>query len=177
AGGSARAGADRDQLDERARAARARNEQRAGRPDRLRRRRPALRARRRELLTRRRLPPAYDQGAAMIDQIRAELLKIRSTRTTLGLVAGMVGLIVLFSLLSGLPTKAPHLPAAEDQRGLLNVGSIAGIFSALAGGMLITSEYRHGTIKPTFLFDPRRSHVLAAKAAASLLTGVAFGLV
>src|SRR5262249_54303892 len=79
--------------------------------------------------------------------------------------------------LSGLLTKAPHLTAAEDQRGLLNVGSIAGIFSALAGGMLITSEYRHGTIKPTFLFDPRRSHVLAAKAAASLLTGVAFGLV
>jgi len=113
----------------------------------------------------------------MIGQIRAELLKIRSTRTTLGLVAGMVALIVLFSLLSGLLTKAPHLTTAEDQRGLLDTGSIAGIFSALAGVMLITSEYRHGTIRPTFLFEPRRSHLLAAKAAAGLLTGIAFGLI
>lgn len=113
----------------------------------------------------------------MIDQIRAELLKIRSTRTTLGLVAAMVALIVLFALLSGLLTKAPHLTSAEDQRGLLDTGSIAGLFSALAGVMLITSEYRHGTIRPTFLFDPRRSRVLAAKAAAGLLAGLALGLV
>jgi ABC-2 type transport system permease protein len=111
------------------------------------------------------------------DQIRAELLKIRSTRTTLGLVAGMVALIVLFSLLSGLLTKAPHLASPDDQRGILNTGSIAGLFSALAGVMLITGEYRHGTIRPTFLFDPRRSRVLAAKAVAGLLAGVALGLV
>ena len=113
----------------------------------------------------------------MIDQIRAELLKIRSTRTTLGLVAAMVALIVLFALLTGLVTEAPHLAAAEDQRGLLNAGSIAGIFSALAGVMLITSEYRHGTIRPTLLFNPRRSHLLAAKAIASLLAGTVLGIV
>ena len=112
-----------------------------------------------------------------MDQVRAELPRIRSTRTTLGLVAGMLALIVLFSLLAGLLTKAPHLTTAEDQRGLLDVGSSAGLFSALAGVMLITSEYRHGTIRPTFLFDPRRSHVVAAKAIAGLLTGVTFGLV
>lgn len=113
----------------------------------------------------------------MIDQLQAELLKIRSTRTTLGLVAGMIALILLFSLLSGLLTKAPNLVSAEDQRGLLSVGSLAGVFSALAGVMLITSEYRHGTISPTFLFDPRRSRVLAAKAIAALLAGIAFGIV
>jgi len=113
----------------------------------------------------------------VIAQVQAELLKIRSTRTTLGLVAGMVALIVLFALLTGLLTKAPHLTTPEDQRGLLNIGSIAGLFSALAGVMLITSEYRHGTIRPTFLFDPRRSQVLAAKAIAGLLAGAAFGVV
>jgi ABC-2 type transport system permease protein len=113
----------------------------------------------------------------VIAQVHAELLKIRSTRTTLGLVAGMIALIVLFALLAGLLTKAPHLTTAEDQRGLLDIGSIAGLFSALAGVMLITGEYRHGTIRSTFLFDPRRSHVLAAKAIAGLLAGVAFGIV
>jgi ABC-2 type transport system permease protein len=112
----------------------------------------------------------------MSAQFKAELLKIRSTRTTLGLVVGLVGLVLLFSLLSGLLTKAPHLTTAEDQRGLLSVGSLAGVFSALAGIMLVTSEYRYGTIRPTFLVTPRRSRVLAAKLAAGLLAGLGFGI-
>lgn len=113
----------------------------------------------------------------MIAQARSELLKIRTTRTTIGVVVGMVALILLFSLLSGLLTKAPSLTSTEDQRGLLSVGSLAGVFSALAGIMLVTSEYRHGTIRPTFLFTPRRSRVIDAKLAAGLLAGIVFGIV
>ena len=50
----------------------------------------------------------------MIAQIRAELLKIRTTRTTIGLILGMVALILLFTLLTGLLTQSaePH-----EQRG------------------------------------------------------------
>ena len=113
----------------------------------------------------------------MIAQTQAELLKIRSTRTTIGIVLGMIALILLFSLLSGLLTKPQHLTSTEDQRGLLSVGSTAGVFSALAGIMLVTSEYRFGTIRPTFLFTPRRSRVVAAKLAAGLLAGLAFAVV
>jgi ABC-2 type transport system permease protein len=112
----------------------------------------------------------------VIAQVRAELLKIRTTRTTLGIVLGMVALVLLFSLLSGLLSKAPSLTSTEDQRGLLSVGSLAGVFSALAGIMLVTSEYRHGTIRPTFLFTPRRSRVIDAKLAAGLLAGIVFGI-
>ena len=92
----------------------------------------------------------------MIPQIKAELLKIRSTRTTIGIVLGMIAIVLLFSILSGLLTHASDLSSPEDQRGQLGVGSLAGVFAALAGIMLITSEYRHGTIRPTFLFTPRR---------------------
>jgi ABC-2 type transport system permease protein len=109
-------------------------------------------------------------------QTRAELLKIRSTRTTLGLVLGMVALILLVGLLAGLLTKAPQLLTKDDQRNVLGVGSIAGTFSALAGILLVTSEYRFGTIRPTFLFTPVRSHVISAKLAASMLAGLAFGI-
>jgi ABC-type transport system involved in multi-copper enzyme maturation permease subunit len=109
-------------------------------------------------------------------QFTAELLKIRSTRTTVGLVLGMVGLILLFSLLSGLLTKAPNLVTTEDQRSLLSVGTFAGVFAALAGIMLVTSEYRYGTIRPTFLVTPRRTRVLAGKLAAGLLAGLVFGI-
>ena len=113
----------------------------------------------------------------MIAQIRAELLKIRSTRTTTGLILGMVALIVLFTLLTGLLTHASGLASREEQRELLSVSSLAGVFSALAGVLLVTSEYRFGTIRPTFLFNPARSHVLAAKVVAGALAGIVFGAV
>ncbi len=113
----------------------------------------------------------------MITQIKAELLKVRSTRTTLGLMLGMIALILLFTLLTGLLTKAGALSSKEDQRQLLGLSSLAGVFSALAGVLLVTSEYRFGTIRPTFLFTPRRRRVLGAKLAAGLLAGIAFGVV
>jgi ABC-type transport system involved in multi-copper enzyme maturation permease subunit len=89
----------------------------------------------------------------------------------------MIGIILLFSLLTGLLTKAPNLVAAGDQRNLLGVGDFAGVFSALAGIMAVTSEYRYGTIRPTFLFTPKRTRVLEAKVAAGLLAGAVFGIV
>jgi ABC-2 type transport system permease protein len=113
----------------------------------------------------------------VIAQTKAELLKLRSTRTTVGLVLGMLALIVLFGLLAGLLTHAGSLTTPEDQRGVLGVGSLSGVFSALAGVLLVTGEYRFGTIRPTFLFTPRRSQVIGAKLVASVLAGVAFGVV
>jgi ABC-2 type transport system permease protein len=112
----------------------------------------------------------------MIAQVRAELLKLRTTRTTIGLVLGMILLIVLFTLLSGLFTHTSGLASREDQRQLLGVTSFAGVFSALAGVLLVTSEYRYGTIRPTFLFNPARSHVLTAKVVVAALAGLAFGI-
>ncbi len=112
----------------------------------------------------------------MIAQTRAELLKIRSTRTTVGLILGMIALVLLFTLLTGLLTHPGGLASKEDQRQLLSVGSLAGVFSALAGVLLVTSEYRFGTIRPTILFNPERSHVLAAKVLAGALAGIAFGV-
>ena len=112
----------------------------------------------------------------MIAQIRAELLKIRSTRTTLGLILAMIALILLFTLLTGLLTHPGGLASKEDQRQLLSLSSFTAVFSALAGMLLVTSEYRYGTIRPTFLFNPVRSRVMAAKAVAGALAGLAFGI-
>jgi ABC-2 type transport system permease protein len=112
----------------------------------------------------------------MIAQIRAELLKIRSTRTTLWLIFAMIALILAFTLLTGLLSHPSGLASKQDQRQLLSVDSLAGVFSALAGVLLVTSEYRFGTIRPTILFNPARSHVLAAKVVAGALAGIAFGV-
>jgi ABC-2 type transport system permease protein len=113
----------------------------------------------------------------MIAQTKAELLKIRSTRTMLGLVAGMIALVLLFVLLTGLLSSADLLAGKDTQGNLLGFGGVAGLFAALAGLLVVTSEYRHGTIRPTFLFTPRWSRVLGGKLSASMLTGLAFGLV
>jgi ABC-2 type transport system permease protein len=112
----------------------------------------------------------------MIAQVKAELLKVRSTRTTAGLVAGMIALTILIVVLSGLLTPADELASKKDQLSLFAPGGIALIFSGLAGVLLVTSEYRYGTIHPTFVFTPRRSRVLWAKLAAGLLSGLVFGV-
>jgi ABC-2 type transport system permease protein len=113
----------------------------------------------------------------MIALTKSELLKLRSTRTAFGLLLGMIALVILVSALTGLLSHAGTLSSTENQRQLLGLGNLAGIFTALAGILLVTSEYRYGTIRPTFLFTPRRPRVLAAKLAASALAGLLFGTV
>jgi ABC-2 type transport system permease protein len=112
----------------------------------------------------------------MISQIRAELLKLRTTRTTIGLILAMIALILLFTLLTGLLTHPGGLASRQDQLQLLSLSSFTAVFSALAGVLLVTSEYRYGTIRPTILFNPVRSHLLTAKVVAGALAGLAFGI-
>jgi len=113
----------------------------------------------------------------VIPQTRAELLKIRSTRTTFGLALGLVVIVLLFVLLTALLSSVGDLSQKENQRSLFAIGSFGGVFAALAGIMLVTGEFRFGTIRPTFLFTPRRSVVLEAKVIASFLAGLAFAAI
>jgi ABC-2 type transport system permease protein len=110
-------------------------------------------------------------------QIRAELLKIRSTRTTVGLVVGMVALVLLFVLLTSLLSHEVDLDSADDQRNLFGISSFASLFAALGGILVVTNEFRFGTIRPTFLVTPRRWQVLTAKLAASFLAGLVFAAI
>ena len=113
----------------------------------------------------------------MIAQTRAELLKLRTTRTMIGLMLGVFGGAVLYLLLTGLLIKPEGLAGKQEQRAFFTVEGFVELFSALSGVLLVTSEYRFGTIRPTFLFAPRRSKVIAAKLVASLIAGLTLGLV
>jgi ABC-type transport system involved in multi-copper enzyme maturation permease subunit len=108
--------------------------------------------------------------------LRSELVKVRSTRTSLGLLAAMVGLVLLLVLLYGLAVDSSELVKEEHQRVMLGLGLAGGFIAALIGVMSITTEFRHGTIRPTFVFTPRRGRVLAAKALVSVAVGAVFGL-
>ena len=113
----------------------------------------------------------------MIDQLLSELRKMRSTRTNVGLLAGMIGLILLTVLVNGFALSVAELRGHDNQHTLLSAGTSGALFAALIGVMAITSEFRHGTIRSTFVITPDRSRVIAAKVVASLLMGIAFGLV
>jgi hypothetical protein len=110
-------------------------------------------------------------------QLRAELFKMRSTRAPLGLFTSMVGLVVLAVVLHSL-LPASVLADRESQLTILGRGEFLGaLFAALLGAISITSEIRHGTIRPTFLVTPRRGRVISAKVVASALAGVGFGVI
>ena len=111
-------------------------------------------------------------------QIRAEMLKQRSTRTALGLFAAMLGLVLLAVLLHGLGLPAEDLGSTHVQLRVFGRGEFLGVlFAALVGAMSITAEIRHGTIRSTFLVTPLRGRVVAAKVSVSILIGTGFGLV
>ena len=113
----------------------------------------------------------------MTAQLEAELLKQRSTRTAFGLFASMLGLVLVAVLLHGFGLSAENLARASDQRMVLGRGEFLGaLFAALLGAMTMTSEIRHGTIRPTFLFAPWRDRVVLAKVWVSALVGAGFGL-
>jgi ABC-type transport system involved in multi-copper enzyme maturation permease subunit len=113
----------------------------------------------------------------MIALVRSELLKLRTTRTALVLVLGMVALIVLVTLLNALVTDEAFLIERKNQFQVLANGSIASAFAAILGVLSVTTEFRHGTIRPTFTVEPRRSRVLLAKLAALTLASLVLGAV
>jgi ABC-type transport system involved in multi-copper enzyme maturation permease subunit len=113
----------------------------------------------------------------MNQQLRAEFLKQRTTRTTLGMLVAMLGVIVLAIALHGFGLSVHRLSSGSDQLDVfIDVGeNLGSLFAALLGAMTITAEVRHGTIRPTLLCTPQRGRVITAKAVTGLATGVAFG--
>jgi ABC-2 type transport system permease protein len=114
----------------------------------------------------------------MKTQIRSESYKLVTTRTNLGVAAGMVALIAAAVLLHTFGLPVDRLSNLAGQRGvLIDVGVRLGtLFAALLGALAITSEFRTGTIRPTLLVTPRRRTVIAAKTICVLVAGAVTGL-
>jgi ABC-2 type transport system permease protein len=113
----------------------------------------------------------------MSRQLRSELLKQRTTRSTLILLAWMLGLILLVVLLHAFALNASDLAKASNQPKVYGWGTTIGaLFAALLGALGVTSEMRTGTIRPTLLATPNRTVVIAAKIGASALAGLLIGL-
>jgi len=55
--------------------------------------------------------------------------------------------------------------------------SVGYVFPVLLGALATTGEFRHQTLTPTFLANPRREQVLEAKSLSSLVVGAGYGVV
>ena len=111
----------------------------------------------------------------MTRQFGAEIFKLRSTRTFYGLVGGSLALVLAIVI----PVTA-FVNFSESDRPLTDMMGIAGfvqVFALMIGILSVTSEFRHGTITPSLLVVPDRVKLVLAKLGASVLIGLALGLV
>jgi ABC-2 type transport system permease protein len=116
------------------------------------------------------------------DVARMEWVKLRTLRSTgwmaLVLAAGMIGLAVL--VLANL--HYPRLSAADrasfdpTEQGFVGL-ALGQLVMAVAGVLMITSEFSSGMIRATLAAAPRRPLVLTAKAMVLGLAGLAAGQV
>ncbi len=122
----------------------------------------------------------------MIRVLRAEALKLRTTRLILGLLLGATALVLLgvvaqLALQDSADLRAQgavvRIRTLEDLRLLLSVNATIALFTLVLGVTSMTGEHRYGTIVATFLAEPRRWRVVAGKLAATAFVGAAFGAV
>lgn len=104
--------------------------------------------------------------------LSAEALKVRTApRTLLGLLLGLLAVSVLGSASTARGSIGSPVDEEITRWDVLSVGTTAGIFTLVLGILIVTWEYRHGTITQTFLATPRRERVMASKFAVALLVG------
>jgi ABC-type transport system involved in multi-copper enzyme maturation permease subunit len=109
--------------------------------------------------------------------VRAELLKLRSTRTALGLFIAIlvVTIVPLVALIAALPKDWLE---TDGVAGFLNTASALVPLVLLVFGVLgMTNEYRHGTITYSYLVTPRRWQVMVVKLAVYAAVGIVTMLV
>jgi ABC-2 type transport system permease protein len=99
---------------------------------------------------------------------RAELLKLATTpRTVVGLVVPLLAIVVLGAVGN---ITGDH-DATTVVGDILDVVGFVDVIALVLGVLIVTWEFRHNTIAGTFMIEPRRERVIAAKTAAALVTG------
>ena len=112
----------------------------------------------------------------MIGLLRAESLKLRTSRLMVGLTVAMALLLTLVVLVHGFALAADGL-TRTGQRHVFGLAGLGALFAALLGALSITNEMRTGTIRPTFLAAPCRHRVLLAKTLTAAVAGGGYGVV
>ena len=108
--------------------------------------------------------------------LAAELFKLRTTRTSWGVIGGSIALVVIISLIAAL---AGDFDGTGDPPGpdLMEISGLVQIFGLVLGILIVATEFRHGTITPSLLAVPDRVQLVLAKLIAALVAGLLLGLI
>lgn len=120
----------------------------------------------------------------MTPLVRAEWLKLTTTRLWWGLGLGIVLTSALFvglqGALAGLSQTGDPVPGVEDPavvRGIYTAGvGVAYLFALALGVIAMAGEYRHQTMTSTVLSSPHRVRIVLSKTVALLAMGLGYGL-
>ena len=104
--------------------------------------------------------------------VRAELLKLRTTRLLLWLGLLILALEVLVIALHVSKDSLDSLSGTRNQRDVVSIAAISALISLILGIVSSAGEFAHGTIGQTFLVSPVRERVVAAKLLAGILTNI-----
>jgi ABC-2 type transport system permease protein len=105
--------------------------------------------------------------------LRAELIKLRTTRTFVVLTAATLAISLLVVVLT---TTIQDEWTEDDARDLFTT-DFTGLFILLLGVMGMAGEWRHRTITSTVLAAPRRLRLLSAKTISYAVAGIAISLI
>ncbi len=109
----------------------------------------------------------------MTQLLKAELLKLRTTRTFVALV----GTALLLSLIIVILLTSLVDPVDEEEARQLLLSDASSLFILVLAAIGMTGEWRHRTITGTMLAAPDRARVLLAKVLAYAAAGVLLSLV
>ena len=100
----------------------------------------------------------------MKDLIRAEGLKLRTTRGAFLLLLGAVAISIFAVVAPGGNALREFAQPLHEQQTVLIISMLMRILLLVLGIRAVTEEFRHGTITPTLLAGPRRQKLVLAKA-------------
>jgi ABC-2 type transport system permease protein len=106
--------------------------------------------------------------------IRAEMLALRTIRTSWLLAAGAIVLIA--AGVAGTAAAGSFSPGTSPARSALALAGLAQTVALIAGVLAVTSEYRHKVITLAVLITPRRTPLLTARLVTLSAAGLVFGL-
>src|SRR5215207_9778892 len=96
----------------------------------------------------------------------------------IGFTAAVLGFVFSAAATGSLPGDAPPIPADGLSATLYSTATAVGyVFPLLIGTLMVTTEFRHKTLSPTFLATPQRGLVLSGKVLVGVVLGVLFGVV
>jgi ABC-2 type transport system permease protein len=110
----------------------------------------------------------------MIAQLRSEWIKLRSTRLLYGLVGVHLAVTLLqvaLIFVNAGRINTPSLGTTESFLRFVATSSYGSFVALILGILLVGNEHRHQTISATYITQPARGLVMAAKAVLGGVTG------